>query len=86
MKQDAKAQKAAQKAQAKAEKANNKNKAKSSTMRNWVKEIKRIVWPKSSKAWKWFWITIAFLIVMGLFCFLITLGFTSLWNSVGIKA
>ncbi len=60
-------------------------KPKPSTMKNWVKEIKRIIWPKSSKAWRWFGITIAFLLIMGLFCFLITLGFTSMWNAVGIK-
>ncbi|PZV99811.1 preprotein translocase subunit SecE [Metamycoplasma auris] len=55
------------------------------TFRNWVKEIKRVVWPRNAKSWKWFGITIAFLIIMALFCFLVSLAFTSLWNSVGIK-
>ncbi|ENY68515.1 Hypothetical protein, putative SecE subunit [Metamycoplasma auris 15026] len=55
------------------------------TFRNWIKEIKRVVWPRSSKSWKWFGITIAFLVVMALFCFLVSLAFTSLWNVVGIK-
>ncbi|ENY53702.1 Hypothetical protein, putative Sec E subunit [Metamycoplasma alkalescens 14918] len=55
------------------------------TFRNWVREIKRVVWPKNAKVWKWFGITIAFLIVMAVFCFLVTLGFTSLWNVIGIK-
>ncbi|MDP4042659.1 preprotein translocase subunit SecE [Mycoplasmopsis arginini] len=56
------------------------------TFRNLGKEIKRVVWPKHSKAWKWFGITIAFLAIMALFCFLVSLGFTGLWNVVGIKS
>ncbi|AZZ65784.1 preprotein translocase subunit SecE [Metamycoplasma phocicerebrale] len=56
------------------------------TFRNFAREIKRIVWPKHVKTWKWFGITIAFLILMALFCFLISLGFSSLWNFVGIKS
>ncbi|WP_045433662.1 preprotein translocase subunit SecE [Metamycoplasma canadense] len=56
------------------------------TFRNLAKEVKRIAWPKSAKTWKWFGITIGFLVLMALFCFLITLGFTSLWNIVGIKS
>ncbi|TPE56567.1 preprotein translocase subunit SecE [[Mycoplasma] falconis] len=63
----------------------NLNTYKSSTLKNWVKEIKRIIWPKSSKAWKWFGITVAFAVGAAIFCFLVTLGFTSLWNTVGIK-
>ncbi|WP_373434884.1 preprotein translocase subunit SecE [Metamycoplasma equirhinis] len=58
---------------------------KPSTFKNFIKEIKRIIWPKSSKSWKWFGITISFLIVMGVFCFLVTLGFTGMWNALGIK-
>ncbi|WP_330463470.1 preprotein translocase subunit SecE [Metamycoplasma gateae] len=56
------------------------------TFRNLVKEIKRVVWPKNSKSWKWFGITIAFLLIMAIFCFLVSLGFTGLWNVVGIKS
>ncbi|MBN0970403.1 preprotein translocase subunit SecE [Mycoplasma phocoeninasale] len=58
---------------------------KHSTVKNWIKEIKRIIWPKSSKSWRWFGITIVFLVIMAIFCFLITLGFTGLWNALGIK-
>ncbi|MDD7912805.1 preprotein translocase subunit SecE [Metamycoplasma hyosynoviae] len=57
-----------------------------STTKNFIKEIKRIRWPKSSKVWKWFGITIAFLVVMAIFCFLVTLGFTTIWNAIGIKS
>ncbi|AWX69533.1 preprotein translocase subunit SecE [[Mycoplasma] anseris] len=59
---------------------------KESTMKNFAKEVKRIRWPKTKKVWKWFGITIVFLVVLAVFCFLITLGFTSLWNVIGIKA
>ncbi|AXE60929.1 preprotein translocase subunit SecE [[Mycoplasma] phocae] len=61
------------------------NGIKHSTVKNWFKEIKRIIWPKSSKSWRWFGITIVFLVIMAIFCFLITLGFTGLWNVLGIK-
>ncbi|AZG68600.1 preprotein translocase subunit SecE [Mycoplasma struthionis] len=67
-------------------KSNENQELKNSTMKNWVKEIKRINWARAPKAWKWFGLTMAFLIVLGIFCFLITLSFTSLWNLVGIKA
>ncbi|MBN4089218.1 preprotein translocase subunit SecE [Mycoplasma enhydrae] len=56
------------------------------TFRNFFREIKRVVWPKHSKSWKWFGITIAFLVVMAIFCFLVSLAFSSLWNVVGIKS
>ncbi|VEU79167.1 Uncharacterised protein [Metamycoplasma cloacale] len=62
------------------------SKHRESTMKNFVKEIKRIKWPKHKKVWKWFGITITFVVLMAVFCFLITLGFTGLWNIVGIKA
>ncbi|RMA77564.1 preprotein translocase subunit SecE [Metamycoplasma subdolum] len=59
---------------------------KESTLKNFAKEVKRIKWPKSAKAWKWFGITIAFLVVMAIFCFLMTLLFSSVWNAIGIKS
>ena len=64
----------------------NQNPKIDSTTKNFIKEIKRIKWPKSAKVWKWFGITILFLVVMSVFCFLITLGFTSIWNAAGIKS
>lgn len=57
-----------------------------STTKNFIKEVKRIKWPRSTKVWKWFGITITFLVIMSVFCFLITLAFTSIWNVAGIKS
>lgn len=78
------AQKISLKKRAKKSKA--PKKSQSSTMKNWIKEIKRILWPKSAKSWRWFGITIAFIVLLAIFCFLITLAFSGLWNAVGIKA
>lgn len=75
-----------QRKQAKLRAKAEKGQVKLYTFRNWIKEIKRVIWPKSAKSWKWFGITILFLVLMAAFCFAITLGFSSLWNSVGIKA
>ncbi|WP_412031600.1 preprotein translocase subunit SecE [Metamycoplasma buccale] len=66
--------------------SNEKKEIKESTIKNFVKEVKRIKWPKSSKTWRWFGITIAFLVGFAIFCFLVTFAFTSLWNSIGIKS
>ncbi|MGX9339399.1 preprotein translocase subunit SecE [Mycoplasma sp. 1890] len=55
------------------------------TFRNLVREIKRVAWPSNFKSWKWFGITIAFVLIMAIFCFVITLIFTGLWNVVGIR-
>ena len=35
-----------------------------STTKNFIKEVKRIKWPRITKVWKWFVITITFLIIM----------------------
>lgn len=57
-----------------------------STTKNFIKEVKRIRWPRAAKVWKWFGITIGFVVVMAIFCFLITLAFTGIWNLAGIKS
>ncbi|QJR43870.1 preprotein translocase subunit SecE [Mycoplasma miroungirhinis] len=53
--------------------------------RSFRKDIKRIIWPKAKKAWKWYAFTLLFLVVFAVLFFLITVFFTNIWNSLGIK-
>ncbi|QJG66898.1 preprotein translocase subunit SecE [Mycoplasma phocoenae] len=53
--------------------------------RSFVKEIKRIIWPKIGTIWKWFAVTCIFVLVFSIFFFIVTLLFTNLWANLGIK-
>ena len=67
-------------------KENKKTPLVDSTIKNFVKEVKRVNFPKATKVFKWLGITLAFLAIMAVFCFLITLGFTTIWTKLGIKS
>ena len=53
-------------------------------VKGFFKELKRVRWPNSSVAWKTFWTTLLFIIIAGLVLFLITLGFTTMWEKIGV--
>lgn len=57
-------------------------------MRNWikkfVKEIKRVKFPSGSETNKTFLTSMTFIIVASLVLFGIAIGFTALWNQLGV--
>ncbi|CAM9106245.1 preprotein translocase subunit SecE [Mycoplasma todarodis] len=53
-------------------------------VKGFFKELKRVRWPSGSVAWKTFWVTLIFIAIASIVLFLITLGFTTLWDKWGV--
>ncbi len=53
-------------------------------VKGFFKELKRVRWPSGSVAWKTFWVTLIFITIAAIVLFLITLGFTTLWDKWGV--
>ncbi|TCG10533.1 preprotein translocase subunit SecE [Mycoplasma todarodis] len=53
-------------------------------VKGFFKELKRVRWPSGSVAWKTFWVTLIFIAIAAIVLFLITLGFTTLWDKWGV--
>ncbi|MGZ9413436.1 preprotein translocase subunit SecE [Mycoplasma sp. 480] len=66
------------------EKRNKKKREKKYYFRNWIKEIKRIKWPKGKDANKNFMWTIIFVVVCSILFVSISFVATLIWNSIGV--
>ncbi len=53
-------------------------------IKGFFKELKRVRWPSGAVAWKTFWVTLIFIAIASIVLFLITLGFTTLWDKWGV--
>ncbi|CAM9115582.1 preprotein translocase subunit SecE [Mycoplasma marinum] len=53
-------------------------------IKGFFKELKRVRWPNGSESFKIFWTSLIFIIIAAIVLFLITLGFTTLWEKWGV--
>ncbi len=59
------------------------NKNKAYPVRNFFKELKRIIWPTSKKNWKYFFLVFAFIIFLVIIFAVVSWCVNGIWNVIG---